>query len=81
MKSIQSKKCIFVRYDLISCTCIAVLFWACFLLNIHGNILKTGAQRLKSRFAESSKEKKYEENCLRSSYIHNDNVSRKPIAQ
>jgi hypothetical protein len=32
-------------------------------------------------FAESSKEKKYEESCLRSSYIHNDHLSRKPIVQ
>jgi hypothetical protein len=36
---------------------------------------------IKNKFAESSKDKKYEESCLRSSYFRDDHLSRKPIVQ
>jgi hypothetical protein len=37
--------------------------------------------KIQNTFAESSKEEKYEESCLRSSYFHNDHLSHKPIVQ
>jgi hypothetical protein len=37
--------------------------------------------KIKNKFAESSKDKKYEESCLRSYYFYNDYLSRKPIVQ
>ena len=37
--------------------------------------------KIRNTFAESSKEEKYEESCLRGSYSHNGHLSHKPIVQ
>jgi hypothetical protein len=80
MKKIQSRKCIFAVYDLISDTYVALLFLGllfAYSLKHPGK----GSVKIKNTFAESSKEKKYGESCLRRFYIHNDHLSPKPIVQ
>jgi len=81
MRIIQAIKSMLVICGLKSYTCAGFLFWAYFLLIIHGKTVKRKYKDQKNKFAESSKEEKYEKSCMRSSYIHNDTVSRKPIAQ
>src|SRR5664280_233988 len=67
--------------------CFDILFLCCFpLLGVilayySWKHIEKRSIKIQNTFAESSKEGKYEESCLRCSYSHNDHLSRKPIVQ
>ena len=68
-----------MRFDILYLSCFPLL--GILLAYYSWKQLDKRSIKIKNTFAESSKEEKYEESCLRGSCSHNGHLSHKPIVQ